>query len=145
MRALRTSSAFSSLAAPRAASASSKCFSHSDSHIRQEEFMSDPRFPLGRWQRTMELTNEERAVAFDAFAAAPGNLRAAVAGLSDAQLDTPYRDGGWSPRQIAHHLPDSHLNGYVRVKLALTEENPAVKPYDEAAWAELADTALTPV
>jgi uncharacterized damage-inducible protein DinB len=76
---------------------------------------------------------------------APSRLRAAIAGLSEAQLDTPYRDGGWTVRQVIHHVPDSHINAYVRFKLALTETEPTIKPYEEAAWAELADTRETPV
>jgi uncharacterized damage-inducible protein DinB len=76
---------------------------------------------------------------------APAQLRSAVSGLEAAQLDTPYRPGGWTVRQVVHHLPDSHLNSYVRFKLALTEEEPLIKPYDEAAWAELADTRDTDI
>ena len=72
-------------------------------------------------------------------------LRAALAGLSDAQLDTPYRPGGWTVRQVAHHVPDSHMNGFVRFKLALTEDNPTIRPYDEAAWARVPDTVRTPI
>jgi len=81
----------------------------------------------------------------DEIAAAPDRLREAVRGLSDAQLDTPYRDGGWTLRQVAHHLPDSHMNGFTRLKLALTEEAPIVKPYDESSWARLADVRETPI
>ncbi len=73
------------------------------------------------------------------IAAAPAQLRAAVAGLTPAQLDTPYRDDGWTVRQVVHHLPDSHLNAYTRIKLALTEDEPTIKPYEEARWAELPD------
>jgi len=72
----------------------------------------------------------------------PERLRAAVAGLNDAQLDTPYREGGWTVRQVVHHVADSHANGYTRFKLALTEDWPTIKPYDQAAWAELADSKL---
>ena len=79
------------------------------------------------------------------IADAPRNLRRAVENLSEQQLDTPYREGGWTVRQVAHHVPDSHLNAYVRLKLALTEETPTIKPYEEARWAELADTRNTPV
>jgi uncharacterized damage-inducible protein DinB len=75
----------------------------------------------------------------------PGRLRTAVAGLSDAQLDTPYREGGWTLRQVVHHVADSHTNSYVRFKLALTEDWPTIKPYDEAAWANLADSRWLPV
>lgn len=81
----------------------------------------------------------------EVIAAAPARMRAAVAGLDDAQLDTPYREGGWTVRQVVHHVPDSHLNAYVRLKLALTEERPTIKPYDESAWAELADACVTPI
>src|SRR6202165_30510 len=75
----------------------------------------------------------------------PGAVRQLVGGLSDAQLDTPYRDGGWTVRQVVHHVPDSHMNAYTRVKLALTEHEPTIKPYDEAAWAKLNDVRDTPV
>lgn len=83
------------------------------------------------------ITSELRAAAVAEIAAAPGHLRAAVAGLDAAQLDTPYRDGGWTVRQLVHHVPDSHLNAYIRFKWATTEETPAIKAYDEKAWAEL--------
>ena len=76
------------------------------------------------------------------IAALPDRIRAAVAGLSDSQLDTPYRDGGWTVRQVVHHVADSHMNGFIRVKLALTEDNPTIKPYDENRWASLADMRL---
>jgi len=76
------------------------------------------------------------------IASAPRELRAAVAGLSQKQLDTPYRPGGWTVRQVTHHLPDSHMNAFIRLKLALTEDQPVIKPYDEARWALLADAAL---
>lgn len=81
----------------------------------------------------------------DAIARTPSNLRAAVRGLSDDQLDTPYRTGGWTLRQVVHHVPDSHMNAFIRVKLGLTEDVPTIKPYDEAAWAKLADAKDTPV
>src|SRR5207302_4576807 len=75
----------------------------------------------------------------------PVKMRAAAKGLSESQLDTPYREGGWTVRQVVHHVPDSHLNAYVRLKLALTEEKPTIKPYNEAAWAELADSKSAPI
>jgi len=78
------------------------------------------------------------------MAALPQRFRNAVSGLSDTQLSTPYRDGGWTVRQLIHHVPDSHLNAYIRCKLALTEDSPTIKPYDQEAWANLADSALTP-
>jgi hypothetical protein len=80
----------------------------------------------------------------DPSAATPARIREAVAGLSDEQLDTPYREGGWTVRQVIHHVPDSHLNAYIRLKLALTEDRPTIKPYDEARWAELIDSRDTP-
>jgi uncharacterized damage-inducible protein DinB len=86
-----------------------------------------------------------RAARIAEIDAAPAALRAAVAGLSEEQLATPYRPGGWTVRQVVHHLPDSHANAYVRFKLALTEDNPTIKPYLEARWAELPDNAGTPV
>src|SRR5258708_5668280 len=107
--------------------------------------MKDPRYPIGKWERHEELTPEGRRNMIDAMAATPAALRAAVEGLTDAQLDTLYREGGWTLRQVVHHVPDSHLNSYVRFKLALTEENPTIRPYDEASWAELPDSRTTPV
>jgi hypothetical protein len=105
----------------------------------------DPRYPIGNYQPPKEVTPEMRRRAIDEIAATPSKFRAAVKGLNDAQLDTPYRDGGWTVRQVIHHVPDSHLNAYVRWKLALTEEQPTIKPYDEAHWADLADTKSTPI
>ncbi len=81
----------------------------------------------------------------DQIAAAPLRMREAVSGLTPSQLDTTYRPGGWTLRQVVHHVPDSHLNAYVRFKLALTEDGPTIKPYDEARWAELSDTRDTPL
>jgi len=100
---------------------------------------ADLRYPIGRFKRPERLNEEERASYIDAIAATPARLSAAVAGLNAAQLDTPYRPGGWTVRQLVHHLPDSHMNSYMRCRLALTEEEPTIKPYDEARWAELAD------
>ena len=107
--------------------------------------MKDPRYPIGKWERREELTPEERHDLIDAIAVMPAALRAAASGLTDAQLDTPYREGGWTLRQVVHHVPDSHLNAYVRFKLALTEENPTIRPYDEASWAALHDSRATPL
>jgi uncharacterized damage-inducible protein DinB len=101
------------------------------------------KFPIGKFVRPPRLTPAERAAAIDAIAATPAKFRDAVHGLSAAQLDTPYRPGGWTVRQLVHHMPDSHMNAYVRFKLALTEDNPTIKPYDEALWANLPDTAGT--
>jgi hypothetical protein len=106
---------------------------------------TDPRYPVGRFKKKDVLSREERSAALDVLEAAPDKLREAVAGLSDLQLDTPYREGGWTVRQVVHHVPDSHLNAYLRIRLALTEEEPTVRPYDEARWAELPDARSGPV
>ena len=107
--------------------------------------MEDLRYPVGRFQRPQSLEPKQRRAAVDTIAEAPTKLRAAIAGLTDAQLDTPYRPEGWTVRQVVHHVPDSHLNAYTRFKLALTEDTPTIKPYDEAAWAKLEDSKSTPV
>jgi uncharacterized damage-inducible protein DinB len=107
--------------------------------------MTDPQYPIGRFARpAAPLSDAESRAAIDRIAAMPKHLRAAVAGLTDAQLDTPYRDGGWTVRQVVHHVPDSHLNAYVRFKLALTEDNPTIRPYDQTEWAKLVDVVQTP-
>ncbi|MDQ3283210.1 MAG: bacillithiol transferase BstA [Acidobacteriota bacterium] len=106
---------------------------------------NDPRFPVGRYERREQLNPDERRAMIDEIAAAPALLREAVRGLDESQFDTPYREGGWTVRQVVHHLPDSHMNSYMRLKLALTETDPAIRPYDEAAWAELSDSRDTPV
>ena len=105
----------------------------------------DPRYPIGKFERKNTLTADERRSAIEDVVAAPARLRDAARGLTDQQLDTPYRDGGWTLRQVIHHLPDSHMNAFIRFKLALTEDTPEVKPYDEAKWAELIDSYETPV
>jgi len=105
----------------------------------------DLRYPIGRFEYSGLASEEQRRSSIDAIAETPARLRDAVRGLSDAQLDTPYRDGGWTVRQVAHHVPDSHLNAFARFKLTLTEEQPTIKPYDEARWAELSDVRDTPV
>jgi hypothetical protein len=106
---------------------------------------ADLRYPVGRFHLDGEVTDERRAGWIAEIASLPGRMRAAVAGLTPEQLDTPYRPGGWTVRQVVHHVPDSHLNAYVRCKLALTEDRPTIKPYDEARWAELADARETPI
>lgn len=106
--------------------------------------MSDLRYPTGPMPTPQALAPAERQAALAALHALPAELRAAVQGLTDAQLDTPYREGGWTVRQVVHHVADSHLNAYTRVKLTLTEDNPTVKPYEEGLWAELPDSALPP-
>ncbi len=103
------------------------------------------RYPIGRYNPPARISAEQRKIWIDDLSHFPGTLRQAVADLDDVQLDTSYRDGGWTVRQVIHHLPDSHLNSYVRFKLALTEDTPAVKGYQEAAWAELTDARSGPV
>jgi uncharacterized damage-inducible protein DinB len=105
----------------------------------------DHRYPVGRFDRRDTLTNDERRGMIDQIAATPARLREAIAGLDDTHLDTPYRDGGWTVRQVVHHLPDSHMNAFIRLKLALTEDEPTVRPYDESRWAELPDARETPI
>ncbi len=105
----------------------------------------DPRYPIGKLEMPNEVTPARRQQAIDEIAATPAKLRAAVKGLSDAQLDTPYRDGGWTVRQVVHHVPDSHMNAYIRLRLALTEDKPTVRPYEEARWAELVDAKSAPI
>jgi uncharacterized damage-inducible protein DinB len=107
--------------------------------------MDDLRYPIGRFAFIPDPTPEQRAAWIRSIADAPGQLRKAVSGLSDSQLDTPYRPEGWTLRQVVHHVPDSHLNAYVRLKLALTEDAPTIKPYDEAKWAALPDSRETPI
>ena len=106
---------------------------------------ADPRYPVGRYRPPAEIGAEQRAEWIEQIAQTPARLRDAVQGLTDAQLDTPYRDGGWTVRQVAHHIADSHMNAYSRFKLALTENEPTIKPYDEAQWALLPDVNAVPV
>ena len=101
--------------------------------------MDDPRYPVGRYSAPAEVSPEQRRVWIGQIAEAPAKLRAAVEGLTEAQLDTPYREGGWTVRQVVHHVPESHMNAYVRFKLTLTEDTPPLKPYEEQIWAELID------
>jgi uncharacterized damage-inducible protein DinB len=101
--------------------------------------MKDPRYPIGPFEAPASISPQDRTRLIGNLATAPAKLRAAVRGLSDEKLDTPYREGGWTVRQVIHHVPESHMNAYIRFKLALTETDPVVKPYDEAAWAKLPD------
>jgi len=107
--------------------------------------MNDLRFPVGKFHYDGSTSPEQQQAFLHDIAQTPAKLRSAVQGLSDAQLDTPYRPDGWTVRQVVHHVPDSHLNSYVRFKLALTEDAPTIKPYAEDRWAELADTKATPI
>ena len=104
--------------------------------------LNDLRYPIGRFTPPSSSDPVVRAEHISSLRLLPANLQAAVSGLSHSQLDTPYREGGWTVRQLVHHIADSHANAYVRTKLALTEDWPVIKPYDEAAWARLADSSL---
>jgi uncharacterized damage-inducible protein DinB len=104
--------------------------------------LDDFRYPIGRFSKPASSDAATRAAQIQALRALPEQLRAAVSGLNDAQLDTPYRDGGWTVRQVVHHFADSHANAFIRFKLALTEDCPAIKAYDEVAWANLADSKI---
>ena len=106
---------------------------------------SDIRYPIGNFAYDGVATAEARQERINRIERTPSALRAAVRGLSEAQIETPYRPGGWTVRQVIHHVPDSHLNAFTRFKLALTEETPTIRPYDEARWAELGDVAGTPI
>jgi len=104
------------------------------------------RYPIGRFERCRgPLDRATRSVLIDAIARAPSDIRRLVEHLTDAQLETRYRVDGWTIRQVVHHVPDSHMNAYIRFKLALTENEPTIKPYAEAQWAALPDSRTTPV
>jgi hypothetical protein len=103
--------------------------------------VSDPRYPVGPFVRPEIITPDERIEAIATLAELPEKLRNAVDGLNSSQLSTPYRDGGWTLRQVVHHVADSHMNVFIRIRLALTEDWPKIKPYDQAAWATLHDAA----
>jgi uncharacterized damage-inducible protein DinB len=107
--------------------------------------MSDLRYPVGKFTSKPTLTDAERSALIQQIAEAPAKLREAVKNLAQEQLDTPYRPGGWTVRQVVHHIPDSHLNSYIRFKLGVTEEQPTIKPYEEKLWAELVDGKSSPI
>jgi hypothetical protein len=118
------------------------CFSPSVSGIlgpSWHTWQMDLRYPIGKFVWTGPNTSQQRAAAIDDIAAVPQKMRSAVEGLNDAQLNTAYREDGWTVRQVVHHVPDSHMNSYIRFKFALTEHEPTIKPYDEAVWANLID------
>jgi hypothetical protein len=106
---------------------------------------TDPRYPIGKFKKPDAYTDASRAAAIQVIADLPAALRAAVAGLNDAQLDTPYREGGWTLRQVVHHLADSHTNASIRFRFIVAEDKPTVKPYDEAVWAEFPDAKSGPI
>jgi len=105
----------------------------------------DVRYPIGKFERPGSVSEAQRSEWIRDLAEVPANVRRAVTGLSDAQLDTPYREGGWTVRQVAHHIADASANHYVRFKLALTEDRPTIKPFEEVGWSELADAKAAPV
>jgi hypothetical protein len=107
--------------------------------------MENLQYPIGRFEFGGSATADQRRQWIEQIASTPPRVREAINGLLPAQLDTPYRPGGWTIRQVVHHLPDSHLNSYVRTKLALTEDQPTIKPYDEGRWAELTDARSAPL
>jgi hypothetical protein len=105
----------------------------------------DLRYPVGRYRPPETITEAQRREWIETLASAPAKFRMAVAGLRAEQLDTPYRPGGWTIRQVIHHVPDSHMNSYMRFRLALTEDEPTIKPYHENLWAELPDAKSSPI
>ena len=107
--------------------------------------MVDPRYPTGHFVPDSSPTPETRQRHIARISGLPSKMKQAVAGLNEDQLNTPYRDGGWTVRRVVHHVPDSHLNAYIRFKWALTEDNPTIKAYEEGEWAKLKDSETTPV
>ena len=105
----------------------------------------DLSYPIGKFERPQEVTTEMRGRFIETIADGPARFREAVHGLNDQQLDTPYRPGGWTVRQVIHHVADSHINSYCRFRLALTETEPRIKAYEEKDWAELTDAKTMPV
>ena len=113
--------------------------------MKSSETSDDLRYPVGSFEFDGDVSPRARERRMGEIAELPARLRQAVAGLTPEQLDTPYRPGGWTVRQVVHHLPDSHLNAYARIRLALTEEEPTIRPYEEARWAELPDARSGPI
>jgi uncharacterized damage-inducible protein DinB len=103
------------------------------------------KYPIGKFSRPAFISPADISKWIDEIENLPKQLRQAVENLSNSQLDTPYRPEGWTMRQVVHHLPDSHINSYVRFKLALTEDNPTIKPYMEECWAELPEAKVAPI
>ncbi len=107
--------------------------------------MTDGNYPIGKFHKPEKASTEELKQWIHQMRDLPADLRSAVQGLTEEQLDHPCREGGWTVRQVAHHIPDSHVNGYIRFKMGLTEEEPVIKPYDQEKWSELYDVRSTPV
>jgi uncharacterized damage-inducible protein DinB len=107
--------------------------------------MSDPRYPIGKFHFDGLMSELQRSEHLANIEQTPARMRAAVQGLNRQQLDTPYREGGWTVRQVVHHVPESHMNSYIRFKLALTEDEPTIKPYMEDRWAKLPDATTEPI
>jgi uncharacterized damage-inducible protein DinB len=107
--------------------------------------MTDLRYPTGKFEWKGSNSPGERKQFIEAIAETPARLRAATIGLSEQQLDTPYREGGWAVRQVVHHVPESHMNAFIRCKWTLTEDNPLIKAYDQDSWAKLPEVRSTPV
>ncbi len=105
----------------------------------------DLRYPIGEFKFEGPLTEDQRRACFDKIEETPARMRAAVAGLTEEQLEMPYRPGGWTVRQVVHHVPESHMTSYLRLKLAVTENEPVIKPYDEDSWAKLDDAQQAPI
>ncbi|MED5019411.1 putative metal-dependent hydrolase [Paenibacillus chibensis] len=105
---------------------------------------SDLRYPIGEFTAAETISPADRSYWIDQLRALPGQVREAIQNFNDDQLNTPYRPGGWNVRQVVHHLADSHMNALLRIKLALTEEEPVIKPYEETLWAELPDSLIPP-
>lgn len=112
-----------------------------NTEAQPEQSLDDLRYPIGRFAAPDSITPDDRLAAIGVLAELPGDLRNAVRGLDVAELERPYREGGWTVRQVVHHVADSHMNALLRVKLALTEDWPTIKPYDQEAWARLHDAA----
>ena len=112
-------------------------------YLQGKPMSHDLRFPVGRFTPPISPSASDQDQWIATIAELPAKLRVVVAALADDQLDTPYRPGGWTVRQVVHHLPDSHLNAYTRFKLALTEQEPTIRPYDEARWAQLPDSRMS--
>ncbi len=106
---------------------------------------TDPRYPIGKFNFEGTLSDDQRKQLIDDIEQAPAALRSAIKNLDAKQIETPYRDGGWTVRQVVHHVPESHMNAYIRFKLALTEDEPTVKPYMEDRWAATGDVESTPL